>query len=152
RKLIVGGWIVLTIFGAFSANEINKRWLDQFSIPGYSAYEANQRVLKTFGSGAQPPHVAVFTVKGDVTKDTAIGDALARFRRQFPSFRVGSYFTTGSRAYVSKDGHTTFATIYPPGKPGFSSNSHTKDVRAAIRDTLPPGVEFHLTGRDALQD
>src|SRR5258708_30239581 len=46
RKLVVGGWIVLTIFGAFSASKLNKRWLDQFSIPGYSAYEANQRVLK----------------------------------------------------------------------------------------------------------
>jgi putative drug exporter of the RND superfamily len=152
RKLVVGGWIVLTVFGAFSASAINKRWLDQFSIPGYSAYEANQRVLKTFGSGAQPPHVALFTVKGDVTKDTAIGGALARFHKQFPSYRIGSYFTSGSRAYVSKDGHTTFATIYPPGKPGFNANSHTKDVRNAIRAALPPNVEFHLTGRDALQD
>ena len=79
RKLVVGVWLVLTIIGAFSANEINKRWQDQFSIPGYSAYEGNQRVLKTFGSGAQPPHVALFTVKGDVTRDKAIGIALAGF-------------------------------------------------------------------------
>src|SRR5262249_38999488 len=113
RKLVVGGWLVLTIFGAFSANQINKRWLDQFSIPGYSAYEANQRTLKIFGSGAQPPHVAFFTVQGDVTKDTAIADALASLQRQLPEFRIGSYYTTHSRAYVSKDGHSTFATIYP---------------------------------------
>src|SRR5712692_5853689 len=152
RRLVVGTWIVLTIFGAFSASKINKRWLDQFSIPGYSAYEANQRTLKVFGNGAQPPHVALFTVQGDVTKDRAIGTALARFHTQFPAYRIGSYFTTGSRAYVSKDGHTTFATIYPPGKPGFSSNSHAKKVRAAIRALLPASVDFHLTGRDALQD
>jgi putative drug exporter of the RND superfamily len=152
RRLVVGTWIVLTIFGAFSANKINKRWLDQFSIPGYSAYEANQRTLKVFGNGAQPPHVAVFTVHGDVTKDKAIGAALVGFHRQFPEYRIGSYFVTGSRAYVSKDGHTTFATIYPPGKPGFSSNSHAKKVRAAIRALLPAGVDFRLTGRDALQD
>src|SRR5439155_6968123 len=152
RRLVLGGWLVLTIFGAFSARQINKRWLDQFSIPGYSAYEANQRVLKTFGTGAQPPHVALFTVKGDVTKDSAIGKTLATFHRQYPQYRLGSYYTTGSRAYVSKDGHSTFATIYPPGEPGFNANSHTKTVRAAIRADLPPGVEFHLTGRDALQD
>src|SRR5262249_39512659 len=96
RRLVVGGWIVLTIFGAFSANEINKRWLDQFSIPGYSAYEANQRALKTFGTGAQPPHVALFTVKGDVTKDAAIGNTLARFHEQYPQYRIGSYYTTHS--------------------------------------------------------
>ena len=152
RKLVVGGWIVLTIFGAFSASRLNKRWLDQFSIPGYSAYEANQRALKTFGNGAQPPHVALFTVKGDVTKEKGIAAALTRFHEQFPAYRIGSYFSTGSRAYVSKDGHSTFATLYPPGKPGFDSNSHPKQVRAAIRGALPPGVEFHLTGRDALQD
>jgi len=152
RKLVVAGWVVLTILGAFSANAINKRWLDQFSIPGYSAYEANQRALKVFGTGAQPPHVALFTVKGDVTKDTGIRAALARFHAQNPEYRVGSYYSTGSRAYVSKDGHSTFATIYPPGKPGFDSNSHTGDVRDAIRAALPADVQFHLTGRDALFD
>jgi putative drug exporter of the RND superfamily len=152
RLLIIGAWVVLTIVGAFSANAINKRWLDQFSIPGYSAYEANQRALKVFGSGAQPPHVALFTVKGDVTKDRAIPAALAGFQRQFPNWRVGSYFSTRSDAYVSKDGHSTFATIYPPGKPGFNSNSHTGDVRDEIRAALPANVQFHLTGRDALFD
>jgi RND superfamily putative drug exporter len=154
RKLIVVGWLVLTIIGGYSANAINKRWLDQFSIPGYSAYEANQRTLKTFGSGAQPPHVGLFTVDGDVTKDTAIPAALTKFQNepQFRNWRVGSYYSTHSRAYVSKDGHSTFATIYPPGEPGFNANSHTDDVRDAIRGALPPGVQFHLTGRDALFD
>jgi RND superfamily putative drug exporter len=156
RKLVVGTWLVLTVFGGYSAQRINKRWLDQFSIPGYSAYEANQRTLKAFGNGAQPPHVAVFTVEGDVTKDAAIGRALGAFHRRYPTFRVGSYYTTGSLAYVSGDGHTTFATIYPPGKPGFSSNSRVGQTRAALRAALngagASGVAFHLTGRDALQD
>src|SRR5437879_13919726 len=122
RKLVIVGWVILTLIGAFSASKINKRWLDQFSIPGYSAYEANQRTLKVFGNGAQPPHVALFTVQGDVTKDKAIGAALVGFHSQFPEYRIGSYFTTDSRAYVSKDGRTTVASLYPPGKPGVSSN------------------------------
>jgi RND superfamily putative drug exporter len=152
RKLVVGGWLVLTIVGAFSANAINKRWLDQFSIPGYSAYEANQRTLKVFGNGAQPPHVALFAVKGDVTKNRAIPTALTRFHNAFPGFRIGSYYSTQSRAYVSKDGHSTFATLYPPGQSGFSAESHTGAVRNAIRTGLPASVDFHLTGRDALFD
>jgi putative drug exporter of the RND superfamily len=154
RKLVVGGWLVLTILGAYSANAINKRWLDQFSIPGYSAYEANQRTLKLFGNGAQPPHVALFTVDGDVTKNTGIPAALAKFHQEplGKGYRIGSYYSTQSRAYVSKDGHSTFATLYPPGKPGFSSDSHPGDVRNAIKAALPAGVQFHLTGRDALFD
>src|SRR5437868_2143188 len=120
RRAVVAAWIVLTIFGGFAAGQVNKRWLDQFSIPGYSAYETNQRALKIFGNGAQPPHVALFTAKGDVTKVRGIASALANFRLTHPGWRVASYFSTGSRAYVSRDGHTTFATIYPPGEPGFS--------------------------------
>ena len=49
-----------------------------------------------------------------------------------PGSRVSSYFSTGSRAYVSKDGHTTFAEIYPPGTPNFSSDdAHQADARGA---------------------
>src|SRR5438874_12654978 len=126
RRAIVFAWLALTLLGAYSASAVSKRWLDQFSIPGYSAYEGNQRVLKTFGNGAQPPHVALFTVKGDATQNTAIPAALAKFHRQYPAFRIGSYYSTHSRAYVSKDGHSTFATLYPPGEPGLNANSHAK--------------------------
>src|SRR5262245_20331902 len=152
RRLVAGLWIALTIFGAFSANEVSKRWLEQFSIPGYSAYEANQRTLKTFGTGAQAPNIAVLRVKGDITKSVAARRTLARVSQEFPRFRTSSYFTTGSLAYVSSDRHTAFATFYPPGRPSFSSDSHFKELRSALRTAAPPGVETHVTGRDALYD
>src|SRR5215475_3007265 len=150
RRLIAGLWIALTIFGAFSASAVSKRWLEQCSIPGFSAYEANQRTLKTFGTGAQAPNIAVLRVKGDITKSVAARRTLARVSQEFPKFRTSSYFTTGSLAYVSSDRHTAFATFYPPGKPSFSSDSHFKELRSALRTAAPPGVETHVTGRDAL--
>src|SRR5919204_6153026 len=93
RRLVIAVWVALTILGAYSAKAVSSRWLEQFSIPGYSAYEANQRALKIFGSGEQPPHVALFTAKGDVTKKTQIATALAEVRRDFPGFRTSSYFS-----------------------------------------------------------
>ena len=60
RRVVIGVWVVLTLFGAFSAGQVSKRWFESFSIPGYSSYEANQRTLKTFGTGEQSPLVAVF--------------------------------------------------------------------------------------------
>ena len=72
RKIVIAAWIVLTLFGAFSAGQVSNRWFESFSIPGYSAYEANQRTLKTFGTGEQAPLVAVFHSDGDVTKETGI--------------------------------------------------------------------------------
>src|SRR5439155_11980411 len=150
RKRVIAVWALLTLFGAFSAQQVSKRWYQSFSIPGYSAYETNQRTLKTFGSGEQAPLVAVFHSSGDVTKETGIQGALSAAAKVNPGSRVSSYWSTASRAYVARDGHTAFAEIYPPGMPNFSSSVHIKEVRAKLRAATPPGVQAHLTGRDPL--
>src|SRR5437660_1410400 len=152
RRAVIGFWIVLTVFGAFSASQVSKRWFESFSIPGYSAYEANQRTLKTFGTGEQAPLVAVFHSSGDVTKDGGIETAIAAAAKVNPGSRVSSYWSTGSRAYVSKDGHTAFAEIYPPGTPGFTATTHIKQVRAQLKSAAPADVQTWLTGRDPIQE
>src|SRR5437868_12682332 len=136
----------------FSAQKVSKRWLTQFSIPGASAYEANQRTLRVFGSGAQAPLVAVFHSAGDITKQRGIAHAIERAQEANPHSRVSSYFSTGSDAYVSKDRHTTFATIYPSGVPDFTKITYIKSTRAALKAATPPGVTVNLTGRDPIQD
>jgi len=152
RRRVIGVWVVLTLFGAFSAGQVSKRWFESFSIPGYSAYEANQRTLKTFGTGEQAPLVAVFHSSGDVTKAAGIKDAIAAAAKVNRGSRVSSYWSTGSRAYISKDGHTAFAEIYPPGTPGFSSTVHIAQVRAQMKAATPAGVQAFLTGRDPIYD
>jgi putative drug exporter of the RND superfamily len=151
RRAIVFAWLALTLLGAYSANAVSKRWLEQFSIPGYSAYEANQRTLKTFGTGENAPLVAVFHSNGDVTKVAGIKQAIAAAEKQNPGSRASSYFSTGSDAYVSKNGHTTFAELYPPRNQGFNGTVKIKEARAALKRATPAGVQSYLTGRDALQ-
>jgi putative drug exporter of the RND superfamily len=151
RMLVIGIWIVLTAFGAFSAGQLSKRWFQSFSIPGYAAYEANQRTLHAFGTGEQAPLVAVFHSGGDVTRSDGIKVSIAAAAAVNPGSRVSSYWSTGSRAYVSRDGHTAFAEIYPPGTPDFSSSVHVNQVRTALKETAPNGVQAYLTGRDALE-
>ena len=152
RRIVIAAWILLTLFGVFSAGQVSKRWFESFSIPGYSAYEANQRTLKTFGTGEQAPLVAVFRSSGDVTKATGIKRAIAAAAKVNRGSRVSSYWSTGSRAYVSKDGHTAFAEIYPPGTPSFSSSVHIDEVRARMKAATPAGVQASLTGRDPIYD
>jgi predicted RND superfamily exporter protein len=55
RKAIIFTWIALTVFGGFAAGQVSERWLQSFSIPGYSAYEASQRTFDRFGTGERPP-------------------------------------------------------------------------------------------------
>jgi putative drug exporter of the RND superfamily len=152
RRAVIGIWIVLTLFGAYSAGRVSDRWFESFSIPGYSGYETNQATLKQFGTGEQSPLVAVFQSKGDVTSETGIAKAIAAAAAVNPGSRVSSYFSTHDRAYVSKDGHTTFAEIYPPGIPGFTSTTHIKEVRAKLKAAAPDGVQAYLTGRDPIYE
>src|SRR5215217_7472618 len=152
RKAVIGLWVALTLFGAFSAGQVSKRWFESFSIPGYSSYEANQRTLKAFGTGEQAPMVAVFHSSGDVTKEAGIAKAISAAAKINPGSRVSSFWSTGSRVYVSKDRHTTFAEIYAPGTPGFTSTTHIKEVRARMKAATPAGVEANLTGRDPIYE
>src|SRR5207248_3715083 len=106
-------------------------------------YEANQRALKPFGTGAQAPVTAVFVSKGDVTKQRGIPKAVAAAAAVNPGSRTSSYFSTGSDAYVSQDRHTTFANVYPPGKPGFNSDVHIAALRNAVQSAAPTGVHAY---------
>src|SRR5215831_12727065 len=115
RWIVIGVWIVLTIFGAYAAGQVSKRWYQSFSIPGKSAYEASQRTLKAFGTGVRPPNVVVFHTSGDATKSAAIKAAMLRAGAVMPGARTSSYFSTHDPMYVSKDRHTTFEEVYPPG-------------------------------------
>ncbi len=55
RRLVIGVWIALTLFGVFAGSQVSKRWYQSFSIPGKPAYESNQRTLEKFGTGIRPP-------------------------------------------------------------------------------------------------
>jgi len=141
----VAAWVVLTIFGGFAAGKVSDRWFESFSIPGYSAYETNQKVLKTFGTGEQAPFVSVFTAKGDITKEN-LQPAIDKAAAVNPGSRVSSYANTHNPMYLSQDRHTAIAEIYPPGENTFSGDPQIKKVRAALQENAPDGVSAELTG------
>jgi len=151
RWLVVAAWIALTFVGMFSAAKLSDRWFESFSIPGYSAYEANQRTLKAFGSGEQVPLVVVLTAKDkDVRTVRGVDEAIDATAGVVHGARVGSWFETRSAMYLSPDRHTMVATIYPPGNATFSSFPPIAEARAALQQATPGGVTSHLTGRDAI--
>jgi len=152
RRKVIFAWVALTLFGAFSASQVSKRWYQSFSIPGKSAYEANQRTLKAFGTGIRPPNVVVFHTAGDATKSAAIAAAMRRAAAAVPDSRSSSYFSTHDLMYVSKDRHTTFEEVYPPGPSTFSTTSGASAVRAAAARGLPSGIQVEVTGHDPLEE
>jgi putative drug exporter of the RND superfamily len=152
RRLVIAAWIGLTLFGAFAAGQVSKRWYQSFSIPGKSAYEANQRTLKAFGTGVRPPDVVVYHTSGDATKSASIAASMKRAAAAMHGARTSSFFSTHDPMYVSRDGHTTFEEIYPPGPATFSTTSGAAAVRAAAARGLPSGIQVQVTGHDPLEE
>src|SRR5918912_935710 len=147
RWLVIGAWVVLTLFGGVAAGKLSKRWYQSFSIPGKPAYEASQRTLKAFGVGVRPPNVVVFHTAG-----VAIKQAMERAAATMPGSLTSSYFSTRNPMYVSRDRHTTFLEVYPPGSPRFDTKSGAARMRAAAAAGLPAGISVDVTGHDPLEE
>jgi RND superfamily putative drug exporter len=76
----------------------------------------------------------------------------ARLKAVLPHLRTASYADTGSHAFVSADGRTTFVLAYPPpDNESFGNNTKAAKLaaRALAGDTIA-GAPVHLTGLDAL--
>ncbi|MEP7180062.1 MAG: MMPL family transporter [Pseudonocardiales bacterium] len=153
RWLVIGAWIVLTLFGGFAAGQLSSRWFQSTSVPGRPAYETGQQTLKVFGTGVRPPNVVVFhSSGGDVTKIPAIRTAMARVAKGNPGALTSSFFSTGSLAYVSRDRHATFEEVYLPGRAGVDRKSGAAAMQSVAAVGLPAGVTVEVTGRDALDE
>src|SRR4051794_8028071 len=151
RWPMIAAWIVLTIFGGYAAGQLSSRWYQSLAVPGKPAYEASQRTLKTLGAGDRSPSTVVFhSADSDLSKSSAVSQAIARVVKASPDALTSSYYSTGNRMYVSEDGHTTFLQVYLPGRAGLDVKSDAGAIRAAAAAGLPAAITVEVTGRDAL--
>jgi putative drug exporter of the RND superfamily len=149
RRAVIIVWTVLTLFGMFAAGKMADRFAVEFGVPGYSAYEANQRTLATLGSGEIEPFIAVLSTSGDITKVAGVDRAITTAAAATPGSRVSSYFDAQESVYLSPDRSTMYAAIYPAGKLNFDGVPD-EATRTALVGAAPPGVTAHLTGLQPL--
>ena len=160
KRTVVLGWVALTIAGLMAAGPATDALDPEFSVPNKEGWETNVDIAQHYrGTGGDTmPLVPVVklpagtradspSVKADLAKvDRALEKAL-------PGSRVASYASTGDDAFISKDGQTTFALVYPQPDPdsAFGENPKAeKDASAALKTTPVAGQPVHLTGFDAL--
>ena len=152
RRPVIGAWVVLTLVGVLVSSDLKSRWDQSPAVPGQPAYEAGQRALHEFGAGVRAPNVVVFHTAGDAASSPAIEKAVKRAAASMPGARASSYFSTDDPMFVSKDRHTTYAVVHPPGQSGFDRTSQADRMRAAAAQGLPAGITVNVTGRDALDE
>src|SRR4051812_37001103 len=132
----------------------------KFTVPGKEGWETNVAIAKQYGGdpAGQPLLPVVTLPAGKTVTSPGVKKTLStidqRLAKALPSARIASYASTGNRAFVSSDGRTTFALVYPGADTatqfGENPKAETK-ARSAIRGVTVGGSPVHLTGFDALQ-
>src|SRR4051794_61794 len=160
RRLVVIAWLVLTIVGIGTVNSATKAMDQKFSVPGREGWETNAQIAHIYdqtGSDTSPLLPVVTLPAGKSAGDPAIRADLRSLEQKtqkvIPGARVSGYGSTGSKAFLSKDGRTAFVIAYPPADPNatFGGNPDAeKHLRAALKGATIAGAPVHLTGYDAL--
>ena len=150
---MIAAWVVLTLVGGVAAGKLSTRWYQSTAVPGKPAYEGSLRTLKALGVGQRPPNIVVFhSPSVDVTKSAAVRAAMARVVKANPDALTSSYFSTGNAMYVSRDRHTTFLQVYPPGANALNVKSGAAKMRAEAAHGLPAGITVNVTGYQPLEE
>ena len=147
-------WVVLTVVGIASVNSATKALDQKFSVPGKEGWETNVAIAEHFhGTG------------GDTRPDRAGGHAARRARRSTRPASTSQLDAGGpasssrrcpargspptprraTATFVSKDGRTTFAIVYPQPDPN-SAFGENPDAAKAARAALE-GVDGRRRAR-----
>jgi RND superfamily putative drug exporter len=155
RRLIVLGWLVLTVCGALTVSSATSRLTNTFATPGNPGYDANQRIERALGVDAgQNPTIAVLRLPPGQTMKTATGQATAASAfgalAAAPHVAVADYANTHDPTLVSHDGHTTWAVIDMPNPDLASTSGVAARVAGLVKGATPAGATLRLTGFEQL--
>src|SRR3954453_5545942 len=145
RRWGLAFWLVAFLAGGVASGQVSKRLSYDFSLPGQSGYQTEQKLIKAYGgANAEVAYVPVVTVPAGATVVGSAADVQAVFDslRQVPALRVVDYSTTKDKGFITSDGRTTFGPAYEPQPQGFVDPAKEK-VDAAFAAAL---AQHHLTG------
>src|ERR1700752_1860591 len=100
------------------------RMTNTFAMPG-GAFRVDNRIASQYGNGGdQTPYVPVLTVApGQQVTEPAVpaqtGKGFAAIARPVPNARIADYATTHNKAFLTRDGRSTFALVYTAPQTGF---------------------------------
>ena len=162
KKTVVIGWIVLTFAGIMAAGPATEALEAEFSVPDKEGWETNVAIAEQYqGTGGDTaPLIPVVTLpEGESVDSPAVKRDLAavdeRLAEALPDARIASYASTGDTGFVSDDGTTTFAVVYPQpaADSAFGENPEAEAAASeALADATVAGEPVKLTGFDALME
>jgi putative drug exporter of the RND superfamily len=155
KLAVVVFWLAVLVAGGVASAKLSSRLSAQFALPGAASYQANQQILRLYGNGGSGyPEVAVATLPpgqapGSPAGRQALGRAFAAVARM-PGLRVADYASTGDRAFLGRDGRTSYGLVFTPYAGELSPPSLGPQITAAMTPALPPGSTVAVTGMNEL--
>ena len=163
KRIVVFGWIALTIAGIAASGPASARLVNDTSVPDKESLETTIAIAERYdgnSEGSSTPLLPVVTLPAGSTVDSPgvkseLAAVDARLRKALPHARVASFASTGSRAFVSSDGRTVFALAYPrpPARSDWGENPEAaKAATKALEGATVAGRPVRVTGFDALTE
>ena len=157
KGAVVVFWLAVLVAGGAASAKLSGRLSPQFALPGAASYRANQQILRLYGNGGNGnPEVAVVRLRpgqnaASPAMRRALGWAFAAVPARVSGLRVADYASTGDRAFVGRDGRTTYGLVFTPYTGELSPPSLGPQITAAMTPRLPPGSTVAVTGMNELQ-
>ncbi len=157
RRLVALFWLIVTIIGIATVGSATKAFSTEYSVPGREGYQTNAAIRQSSAPGETARrwsrrHPASGTSVASPAVRPGCARSTARIERPVPGVRIASYASTNDRAFVSRDGRTTFVLAYPPpnARELRPKPAAVSAVSAALRGVTVAGGRVQVTGFDAL--
>ena len=157
KALVALFWLAVTVAGVLTVGGTTHRMTNDFSMPGQS-FKVDNQIVRTYGNGgSQAPFVPVLTAPaGQRISDPAVarqtGRIFAEVAAALPRARVADYATTHNKAFLTKDGRSTFALVYTPPVTGFGGPNLGPVAQRALDQAAPAGWKTGVTGTELLAE
>jgi putative drug exporter of the RND superfamily len=155
RRLVMLFWLLMFGVGIAAAGKTSERLTVDFSLPGQPGYETEKQILEIYGNGgSNPPTIAVATVpEGSSVDDNmdAVTAVLDDVQTALPATRILSYADTDDPVFLTDDGRTTYALVYPEPFESFTDVGPDVAMRPILeKASADTDIEWGITGYNLL--
>jgi putative drug exporter of the RND superfamily len=157
KALVALFWVAVAAVGVMTISGTTHRMTNDFSMPG-QAFRVDDQIARQYGNGgSQPPYVPVITVPtGEKITDPSVaaatGRAFAALARVIPDVRIADYATTHNRAFITRDGRSTFALVYTAPVAGFGGTDLGPAIDRTVTAAAPADWRVGVTGEQLLSN
>jgi putative drug exporter of the RND superfamily len=153
KLLVTVFWLAVVAAGVMTIGGTTHRMTNTFAMPG-QAFRVDSQIAREYGNGgSQDPYVAVLTAPPGQRIDAAVSGAVFRaLHRAVPDARIADFATTGSHAFLTRNGGSTFALVYTADNTSFGGPDLGPGIQHALTAAAPPGWKNGVTGEQLLQN